>query len=77
MPNVLELISNELEQEDAEELINQLGFGRVDSLFKDKLKNVPWSRIKKELELSGKADLIKTVKDTTLITKGTTFYQLV
>ena len=73
MPNVLELISNELEQEDAEELIKQLGVGRVDGLFKDKLKNVPWLQIKKELVLSGKADLVKTIQDTTLVTKGKTF----
>ena len=65
------MICDELEQKDGEELAIQLGLScNKDETLQDQLKNVPWSRLKQELELIGKTDLIKTIKKTTLITKG-------
>ena len=65
------MICGELGQEDGEELAIQLGLSfNEDESLQDQLKTVPWSRLKQELELIGKTDLIKTIKKRTLITKG-------
>ena len=67
----MELICGELGQEDGEELAIQLGLSfNEDEPLQDQLKTVPWPRLKEELELIEKTDLIKTIKKTTLITKG-------
>ena len=74
LSNVVDLILNTLGQEKREELTNQLTDVGVDGSIEDKLKSIPWSRIKRELEILGEFELIKTIKEKTLITKGTHTY---
>ena len=65
------MICSELEKVDAKELTQQLAVDfNEDESLKDKLRIVPWPRLKQELELMGKIDLIKRVRETTLIKKG-------
>ena len=65
------MICSELEKVDAKELAQQLAVDfNEDEPLKDKLRMVPWPRLKQELELMGKIDLIKRVRETTLIKKG-------
>ena len=74
LPNVLELISDALDENELEELLSQLsGLAEKEGSFDERIKCVPWTRIKSELELLGKSNLIKTIKSTTLITKGKSF----
>ena len=65
------MICDELEQKDGEELAIQLGLSfNEDEPLQEQLKTVPWPRLKEELELIEKTDFIKTIKETTLVTKG-------
>ena len=68
------MICGELGQEDGEELAIQLRLSfNEDQTLQEQLKTVPWPRLKQELELIGKTDLIETIKKTTFITKGIYF----
>ena len=70
------MICGELGQENGEELAIQLRLSfNEDETLQEQLKTVPWSRLKEELELIGKTDLIKTIKETTLVIKGIIFCQ--
>ena len=66
------MISDALVEKELEELLSQLGLVKREESYDERIKYVPWVRIKSELELLGKDDLIKKIKNTTLITKGNT-----
>ena len=39
-------------------------------VFSEKLENIPWSKIKFQLELLGKKDVVDLIGKNTLVTKG-------
>ena len=72
MKEVLDHISKELTEKESKILLRNLGICHDDSQteFSDKLENIPWLNLKKELEVMGKDEIIDYIKKETLITKG-------
>ena len=72
MEEVLDHVSKELTIKESQKLLRNLGFNDVDpqNAFSEKLEDIPWLSLKKELELLGRSDIVKYIKEKTLITKG-------
>ena len=68
----MEYISKELTEKESEKLLKNLGINDHDPQreFSEKLEDVPWFDLKKELEMMGRDDIIDHIKKKTLITKG-------
>ena len=73
MEEVLEHISKELTEKESKKLLRNLGIDDDPQReFSGKLEDIPWLNLKKELELLGRKDIVKYIKDNTLISKGNT-----
>ena len=83
MEEVLDHISKELTEEESKKLLRNLGIDddgtkKLKDIswfdpqkeFSEKLEDLPWLNLKKELELLGRKDIVKYIKNNTLITKG-------
>ena len=72
MEEFLDHISKELTEKESKKLLRNLGIDDDDPPkgFSEKLEDIPWLNLKKELELLGRNDIVKYIKDNTLITKG-------
>ena len=72
MEEVLNHISTELTEVDLKKLLKNLGL--ADDIQKkdilDKLEDVPWFDLKRELEIIDKGDIVTYIQRNTLITKG-------
>ena len=74
MEEVLQHISKELTEKESKKLLRNLRIDDNDpqKAFSGKLEDIPWLNLKKELELLGRKDIVKYIKDNTLISKGNT-----
>ena len=72
MEEVLDHISKELMEKESKKLLRNLGFNDDDPQIAilGKLEDIPWLNVKKELELLGRSDIVKYIKEKTLITKS-------
>ena len=72
MDEVLEYIFKELTEKESEKLLRNLRVDDDDPQkgFSEKLEEIPWLTLKKELEILGKDEIIDHIKKKTLITKG-------
>ena len=75
MDEVLDHISKELTEKQSKKLLKNLGGDDDDTqkAFLERLENIPWLNLKKELESMGRNDIVKYIKEKTLITKGNLF----
>ena len=66
----LEIISNGIGQQ-KDPLISRLGLSlNDDQEFAEQLKTVKWSRLSLELERMERVDLVRNIKQNTLVTEG-------
>ena len=73
LEEVVKMIEMHLDEIQQKHFIRELGISsssEENRLFSQKLENVPWSRIKLQLELLGKSDVVATIQKDTLVTKG-------
>ena len=72
LEEVLEYISKELTKKESEKLLRNLRIDDDDPRkgFSEKLEDIPWLSLKKELEILGKDNIVDHIKKKTLITKG-------
>ena len=73
LEEVLNHISKELTEKESKKLLRNLGIDDDDPQkeFSEKLEDVPWLNLKKQLEKMGKDEIIDHIKKNTLITQGT------
>ena len=72
MDEVLDYISKKLTEKESKKLLRNLGINEDDSQkeFSEKLEDIPWLNLKKELEIMEKDEIIDHIKKKTLITRG-------
>ena len=76
MKEVLDYISNKLTEKESKTILRKLGIKDDDPQreFSEKLEEIPWLDLKKELQFLGRNDIVKYIKKNTLITRGKSVY---
>ena len=73
LQEVIEIIERNLDKVQQLKLLRGLNINwqdKDDLMFSYKLENIPWNRIKRQLELLGRSDVVNLIRNNTLITKG-------
>ena len=69
---MIDIIEKKLDEVQKRKLLQSLGISleEEDFMFSQNLQNIPWTKIKLELELLERSDVVNMVQKNTLITKG-------
>ena len=69
---MIDIIEKKLDEVQRRKLLQSLGISleEEDFMFSQNLQNIPWTKIKLELELLERSDVVNMVQKNTLITKG-------
>ena len=73
LEEVIEMIEEKLDNVQQQKLLQGLQVKIMEEenlVFSEKLENIPWSKIKFQLELLGKKDVVDLIGKNTLVTKG-------
>ena len=64
------IIESNLNEEEQQKLLRRLGVNFEEEMFSQKLENIPWNKIKRQLELLERIDVVNNITKNTLITIG-------
>ena len=72
LPKVFDIIESNLDELQQQKLIQglEINFRGESIMLPQKLENIPWNKIKRQLELLGRNDVVNIIQKNTLITKG-------
>ena len=73
LEEVIEMIEEKLDNVQQQKLLQGLQVKIMDEenlVFSEKLENIPWNKIKRQLELLKRKDIVDEIGKKTLITKG-------
>ena len=69
---MIDIIEDKLDEEQQRKLLQGLEINSEEEnlVFSQKLENIPWNKIKFQLELLERSDIVDMIIKSTLITKG-------
>ena len=69
---MIDIIEDKLDEEQQRKLLQGLEINSEEEnlVFSQKLENIPWNKIKLQLELLERSDVVNMITKNTLITKG-------
>ena len=73
LEEVIKIIEKNLDKVEQQKLLQGLQVNIMDEdnpVFSEKLENIPWNKIKLQLECLGRKDIVDLIRKNTLISKG-------
>ena len=72
LQEVIDIIERNLDEAQQQKLLKGLGINSEEEnlMFSQKLENIPWDKIKLQLELLGRNDVVDMITQNALITKS-------